>query len=187
MQLRDLDVSHAVATSAGLFGVWRASAFDHVNELEQWESEVSDDSALERQIAAGAFVPINVGGNGVFQVTVRGVETPGILSERERSYLLTSSDPYLLVSDGVLELGGLEAVGNYIDADKVEIPLDSGRYAAVVHLVDWQAEPGGRGPDGNPSAGALPDFVVEIFVDIHGGLKYRTKVGTFDRPRSRNA
>jgi len=88
MQLRDVDVSQAVATSAGLFGVWRASAFEHVNELEQWENEVAEDSALERQILAGAFVPINIGGNGVFQVAVRGVEVAGNLSERERLYLL---------------------------------------------------------------------------------------------------
>ncbi|MEU1051926.1 hypothetical protein ABZ397_05105 [Streptomyces sp. NPDC005876] len=182
MQLRDLDVSHAVATSAGLFGVWRASAFDHVNELDQWENEVAEDSALERQISVGAFVPINIGGNGAFQVAVRGVEAPGNLSQRERSYLLVSSDPYLLVSDGVLELGGLESVGNYAGGEKVKIRLDNGRYAAIVHLVDWQAEPGGRGLDGNPSAGALPDFIVEIFAEVPGGLKYRTKVETFNRP-----
>jgi hypothetical protein len=182
VQLRDLDVSHAVATSAGLFGLWRASAFDHVNELDQWEEEVAEDEALERQISAGAFVPINIGGNGAFQVAVRGVETPGSLSERERSYLLVSSEPYLIVSDGVLEIGGLEAVGNYAGAEKVEIQLDSGRYVAVVHLVDWQSEPGSRGADGSPSVGALPDFIVEIFADVHAELKYRAKVDTFDRP-----
>lgn len=182
MQLRDLAVSHAVATSAGLFGVWRASAFDHVNELDQWEDEVAEESALKRQISAGAFVPISIGGNGVFQVAVRGVGAPGNLSDREQSYLLFSSEAYLIVSDGVLELGGLEAVGNYADVEKVELPLDSGSYAAVVHLVDWQAEPGGRGADGTPSAGALPDFIVEIFADVHGELKYRAKVDTFDRP-----
>lgn len=182
MQLRDLHVSRAVATSAGLFGIWRASAFDHVSELGQWEDEVAEDSALERQISVGAFVPINIGGNGAFQVAMRGVEAPGNLSERERSYLLVSSEPYLLVSDGVLQLGGLEAVGSYAGAEKVDIPLDDGRYAVVVHLVDWQAEPGSRGADGSPSADALPDFIVEIFTDVYGGLKYRTKVDTFDRP-----
>ncbi|MGW9479801.1 hypothetical protein ACWGRK_16680 [Saccharomonospora azurea] len=182
MQLHELRISHAVATSAGFFGVWRESAFNHINELSQWESEIADDSALEQQIAAGAFVPINIGGNGSFQFAVRGVEKPRSLSARERSYLLVSSEAYLLVSDGLLELGGIEAVGNYADVGKVKIPLDSGKYAAVIHLVDWQAEPGSRGADGNPSVGALPDFIVEIFVDFHSGLKYRTKVETFDRP-----
>jgi hypothetical protein len=165
-----------------MFGVWRASAFDHVNDLDRWEDEVAEDSALEAQIAVGAFVPINIGGDGAFQFAVRGVEALGNLSDRERSHLLVSSEPYLLVSDGVLELGGIEAVGSYSGAEKVEIPLDSGRYAAVVHLVDWQAEPGSHGTDGNPSAGALPDFIVEIVTDVHGALKYRTKVETFERP-----
>jgi hypothetical protein len=181
MHLRDVDVSQAVATSAGMFGVWRASAFEHVNELEQWENEVAEDSALERQISAGAFVPINIGGNGAFQIAVRGVEAAGNLSERERMYLLVSSEPYLLVSDGVLGLGGLEAVGNYTGVEKAEILLESGTYAAVV-LVDWQAEPGSRGSDRNSSSKALPDFIVEIFADVQGELKCRTKVDTFDRP-----
>lgn len=180
MQLRDLDVSHAVVTSAGLFGLWRASAFDHVNELEQWENEVAKDSALERRISDGAFVPINVGGNGAFQITVRGVDTPGNLNERERAYLLVSSDPYLLVSDGALELGGLEAVGNYSGAEKEQLPLDSGKYAAVVHLVDWQEEPGSQTADGEPTEDALPDFIVEVF-GPKDGQAFRTKVETFDR------
>lgn len=181
MQLRDLDVSRAVATDAGLFGIWRTSTFAHVSELDQWEDEVAEDSALSRQIAAGAFVPINIGGGGAFQVVVRGTEYPGQLNERERGYLLVSSEPYLLVSDGELELGGLEGVGNYSGAETVEIPLDSGRYAAVVHLLDWQAEPGSRTSDGKPSPGALPDFIVEIFLDTSERSEYRTKVETFER------
>ncbi|MGW6904842.1 hypothetical protein [Streptomyces sp. NPDC054940] len=181
MQLRDVDVSHAVVTDAGLFGLWRASAFGHVNELEQWENEVAKDVTLERRISEGAFVPINVGGNGAFQIAVRGVDAPGTLSERERAYLLVSSEPYLLVSDGALELGGLEAVGNYSGVEKQQLPLDSGKYAAVVHLVDWQAEPGSQTDDGEPSADALPDFIVEVF-DPKDGEQFRTKVETFDQP-----
>jgi hypothetical protein len=182
MQLRDLNVSRAVATDAGLFGIWRTSAFAHVSELDQWEDEVAEDSALSRRIADGAFVPINIGGGGAFQVAVRGVESPGHLSEREREYLLVSSEPYLLISDGELELGGLEGVGNYSGAETVGISLDSGRYAVVVHLLDWQAEPGSRGSDGKPSPDALPDFIAEIFVDSRERPEYRAKVETFERP-----
>lgn len=182
MQLRDLLVSRAVATDAGLFGIWRTSAFAHVSELDQWEDEVADDSALSRQIADGAFVPINIGGDGAFQVAVRGVDSPGHLSERERNYLIASSEPYLLMSDGELELGGIEGVGNYTGVETVEISLDSGRYAAVVHLLDWQAEPGSRGSDGKPSPNSLPDFIVEIYVDTREHLEYRVEIETFERP-----
>jgi hypothetical protein len=182
MQLRDLNVSRAVATDAGLFGIWRTSAFAHVNELDQWEDEVAEDSALSRHIADGAFVPINIGGGGAFQVAVRGVDSPGHLSEREREHLLVSSEPYLLIADGELELGGLEGVGNYSGVETVGISLDDGRYAVVVHLLDWQAEPGSRGRDGKPSPDALPDFIVEICVDAPEGSEYRTKVDTFERP-----
>jgi hypothetical protein len=51
MQLRDLDVSHAVVTSAGLFGIWRTSAFEHVSELDQWEDEVAEE--LKTQPSCG--------------------------------------------------------------------------------------------------------------------------------------
>jgi hypothetical protein len=181
MQLRDLNVSRAGATDAGMFGIWRTSVFAHVSELDQWEDEVAEDSALARQIADGAFVPLNIGGGGAFQAAVRGVESPGQLSEREREYLLVSSEPYLLISDGELELGGLEGVGNYSGAETVGISLDSGQYAVVVHLLDWQAEPGSRGSGGEPSPNALPDFIVEIFADSRERSGYRAKVETFER------
>lgn len=83
MRLRDLNVSRAVATEASMFGIWRTSVFAHLSELDQWEDEVAEDSALSRQISDGAFVPLNIGGSGAFQATVRGVESPGRLSERE--------------------------------------------------------------------------------------------------------
>lgn len=182
MHFWDVNGSHAVTTSAGLCGLWRPARFAQVTELASWEDEVADDSALTRHISAGAFVPINVGGNGAFQVTVRGTEAHGRLSDREQNYLLGSSEPYLLVSDGAVELGGLEAVGSYSGADKVEIPLESGRYAVVVHLVDWQAESGALDENGKPSLNAFPDFIVEIFDELPGGGTYRTKMETFERP-----
>lgn len=40
MQLQELNISHTVATGAGLCVVWRANAFDHMRELEKWEDEV---------------------------------------------------------------------------------------------------------------------------------------------------
>jgi hypothetical protein len=180
--LRELHISALVATSAGLCGLWQPQRFDHITELDMWEDEVADDAALAGHISAGAFVPINVGGDGAFQVELRGVEGPGRLTSRERTYLLVSSEPYLLVSEGSLELGGLEAVGGYSGADKIQVPLDAGRYSVIVHLIEWEAEPGSRDESGKPSASALPDFIVEIFEEPPGGLIYRSKVETFERP-----
>ena len=86
------------------------------------------------------------------------------------------------MSDGTLELGGLEGVGNYTGADTIDIPLDKGRYTTVVYLVDWQAEPGSQDPNGKPTSNALPDFIVEISPELPTGATYRTSVATFDRP-----
>jgi hypothetical protein len=182
MRLLDLRTSALVVTNAGLCGLWQPERFLHITGLDAFEDEVADDSALERHIRAGAFVPINVGGDGAFQVELRGVESPGNLNSREQAYLLVSSEPYLLISEGSLELGGLEAVGSYSGAEKIQVPLDAGRYSVVVHLIDWEAEPGGRDERGDPSASALPDFIVEIFEERPGELKYRSKVETFERP-----
>ncbi|MFI6101090.1 hypothetical protein ACIA8G_36565 [Lentzea sp. NPDC051213] len=180
MRLEDLDISSPIATDAGLFGLWRSSAFSHVVSLDQWEDDVAEDASLLQHIARGAFAPINIGGDGAFQFHLRGTQEPGNLTARERSHLLVSSQPYLLKSDGLLELGGLEGVGSYAGADTVAIPLDAGEYGVVVHLIDWRAENGAVGPDGEPTAEALPDFVVEVCPAAGG--QYRLDVHTFDRP-----
>jgi hypothetical protein len=181
MQLRYLNITTAVATGAGLFGIWRASAFVEVVGLDSWEEQAAEDTALRQHIDDGSFVPINIGGDGSFQMAVRGVETPGQLDERESQYLLVSSKPYLIISDGFLELGGLEAVGSYSGAEKVEVELDEGRYCVVIHLLDWKAEPGSVDADGNPTSSALSDFVIEVFKEPLDGLEYRLEVETFER------
>jgi len=181
MELPELDVSYAVVTSAGMCGLWRSDAFSWVTNLDSWEDEVADDSALVRHINAGELVPINVGGDGAFQIALRGRVDPSTLSERESRYRLVSSEPYFLVSDGELELGGLESVGTYSGAPKVNIPLAKGNYSVVVHLVDWKAEPGAADSNGKPSADALPDFVIEVSEALPIGTSYRSKVQTFER------
>lgn len=182
MELRDLDVSHPVGTSAGLCGLWQPEAFVHVTDLDSWEDEVAEESALVRHIGAGHFVPINVGGDGAFQVIVRGRTGDTTLSEREARYRIVSSKPYLLVSNGELELGGLESIGSYSGVPKVRISLLEGAYSVVIHLIDWKAEPGGATIEGKPTPSALADFVVEISEALPEGASYRTKVETFERP-----
>jgi hypothetical protein len=148
-----------------MLGIWRTSTFGHMTDQDQWRADVADDHALAAQIAAGAFVPINVGGNGTFRVLVRGADSPGRFVKRERTYLLASSEPYLLISDGALELGGIECVGGLAGGETTAIPLDSGRYGVVVHSLDWQAEPGSHTANGEPSRRALADLLVEIYVE----------------------
>jgi hypothetical protein len=175
------EVSYAVATSAGMCALWQPEHFAHVTDLDSWEDEVAEDSALIRHMESGAFVPLNVGGDGAFQITVRGGSGNVELSDREASYVLVSSQPYLLDSRGAVALGGLESVGGAMRQDAIDIPVEEGRYSVTVYLLDWKAEPGSLATEGNPSVSALPDFLVELKeAPAPGG--YRTKVNTFDRP-----
>lgn len=177
MNGRTNEISHVVETSAGMCGLWQPEKFSAVDELDDWEDSVADDSALLQCISDGEFVPLNVGGDGTFGVTVRR----GELSAREAQFRLVSSDPYLLVSRGAVRLGGLENVGNYVGGG-VEIPLPAGRYSVVVHLIDWEAEPGALSDDGEPTDSVLPDFVVEIAEEPDPAPSYRVEVVTFDPP-----
>ncbi|WP_328876325.1 hypothetical protein OHT76_43280 [Streptomyces sp. NBC_00287] len=178
MSLLDLDMTETVGTSAGMFALWRLSRFASVRDIDSWEDEVADNESLVEAVREGALVPIDFGGDGAYQFAVRGVSLLGRLTEREARYCLVSSRPYLLVSDGIVGLGGLEAVGEYTGADRLEIPLEAGRYAVQVHLIDWKAEPGSLGADGKPTDGALGDFIIEVTSEI-AGAEYRRSLQTF--------
>jgi hypothetical protein len=102
--------------------------------------------------------------------------------EREARYRLVSSQPYLLVSDGLVGLGGLEAVGEYTGADRLQVSLEPGRYEVQVHLIDWKAEPGAADADGKPTKDALGDFVIEISQQVpETSRQYRRSLETFSR------
>jgi hypothetical protein len=169
------EVAQVVTTDAGMAALWQPEHFAQVTGLSVWEREVAEPAALRGHIAAGALVPLNVGGDGTFQIVVR---RGGGLTDRERRYVLVSSPPYQLVSRGAVALGGLQDVGG----PGFEVPLDAGRYPVVVHLVDWGAEPGARNPDGTPAAHALADFVVEVQEPAGAEPAFRTSEETFERP-----
>lgn len=164
-------------TSAGMGGLWQPEHFEHVTSLDAWEDEVSEDLGLSRHIEAGAFVPLNVGGDGVFQVVLQESGR----TDRQARHTLVSSQPYLLISNGTLALGGLETVGSYIGGAHV-VQFKPGRFVVRVHLIDWKAEPNSMDENGKPTADALPDFVVEINLESAPLPAYRRSVQTFERP-----
>lgn len=170
--------SYTVSTNAGMCGLWQPEHFAHVSDLDAWETEVSEEAALERCIRAGVFVPINVGGDGVFQVTLRAGERTSI----EEGYTLVSSEPYLFISKGSIALGGIEDVGGYIGGGE-EVPLVAERYMVTVHLIDWKVAPESVDPAGRPNESSLPDFVIEIRTEKSSPCRYRTSIATFDRSR----
>lgn len=169
--------THPVRTDAGLCAIWQPEHFEHVTDFDSFHAELIEDQDIERHIADGAFVPINIGSDGSWEITVR---VGAGLNDREKQYLTISSEPYRLVSRGHLELGGLENVGTYVGGATV-LPIEAGTYSAIVHLLDWDAEPGSRTAEGTASANALPDFIVELHEELAPSPAYRRRVETFER------
>ncbi|OEV26497.1 hypothetical protein AN219_25300 [Streptomyces nanshensis] len=143
------------------------------------QATFGEDARFLPYIEAGAFVPVNIGSDGAYQLALRGRTERGGLTGREREYVFVSSDSYLLVSHGTVCTGGIEEV-DASSAGCNTVPLNSGKYCAVVHLIDWEAEPGSTTADGSPAGHALPDFVVEIS-EAREDARYRAGVTTFER------
>ena len=166
-----------VATDAGLLALWRSSAFEDVDSYPAWERRVED--RLAEAVRDGELVPIGIGDDGAFAVRV--AVAPDELSEREARYAVTTSQPYLLVTDGAeLALSGIESVGD-LSRSPLTVSVPEGHYAVRVVLVAWDEEPGGRGEDGRPTSTALPDFVVTIEPSA-GTETFRLDEETFDPP-----
>lgn len=160
-----------------MLALWVPTAFSAVVDYDSWETHVHEH--LPDAVAAGDLVPINVESDGSWGLRVAN-STDG-LTDREREYEVVTSEPYLLVvAGGKAHLSGLEDVGTPASAP-LELALPDGRYAVRVTIVDWDREPGARGPDGRPTSTALPDFVVQIGPALDSET-FRTNEVTFDSP-----
>lgn len=176
-------VNALIATSSGMFAVWDVAAFEHITDYDEWESSLLEDEDIIRQIEAGHLVPVNIQSDGAFQFVVRvgEAQNPETLSDRERQYLVASSESYLLVSQGKIAVSGIERIERDVTDDTPQFNLPDGRYSALVSLIDWASEPGMKGAEGNPSPEALPDFVVLLNPEVTGQQIYRSRIQTFDR------
>jgi hypothetical protein len=170
------EISRTVRTNAGMCGLWQPESFEF-DDFEDWEDWATEDENIAASVVSGHFVPINVGGDGVFQIVVRWGPDTG-LGSTEQQYLLVASDPYLLVSEGRFALGGLEDVGDAELVSSNSAPLAAGRYSVTVNLIDWKADPASVDSSGKPTKNALPDFVVVI--GPASNVSFRTKVQTFE-------
>jgi hypothetical protein len=160
-----------------MLSVWCPRPFASVNGYDDWEQYVKD--RLQDAIATGELVPINIGPDGAWGVRV--AIAPDGLTERERTYAVVTSEPYLpAVSGGDASLSGIEAVGDPASA-ALRFLLADGRYAVRSTIVAWNEEPSALTADGRSTTSALSDFVVQIEPEL-GTEKYRTKEVTFDAP-----
>ena len=160
-----------------MLSVWCPRSFASVNGYDAWEQYVND--RLQDAIANGELVPVTFGSDGAWGVRV--AVAPDALTERERTYAVVTSEPYLLVvSCGEACLSSVKAESNGVIRGP-PISLADGRYAVRSTIVAWNEEPGTLATDGRPTASALSDFVVEIEPEL-GTEEYRTNEVTFDAP-----
>ena len=174
----------AFRTDSGMFGVWDSNHFSNIHDYDEWEAELLEDADIQRHIIAGHFVPINVHSDGVFEFEVRigAIESPGGLSSREHQYLAATSNAYLFRSTGELNVSGIEFVEATPRGNVGTLEIPSGDYTVTVHLITWGEEPGAKDAQGNPTAKALPDFVVLLSRSGSTAQVYRTEVNTFEEP-----
>jgi hypothetical protein len=175
-----IDIKAVVATTSSMLALWDAEAFADVVDYDTWEPELCLDEDIHRHVKAGDLVPININVNGAFQVLVRFGTAPE-LTEREAEHLLVTSEPYLLVSSGAVRLSGVEHVG--WGDDVVALAVSEGEHEVVLHVIDWESEPGSTTEDGQPAPHALPDFVALVSPAASPG-PYRNEILTFPPPGS---
>lgn len=167
------------ATSAGMHCLYDQSPFQSVKDYDSWARELLEDQDIRQHITAGHLVPLNVGSDGGMEVEVRvgSVESPAVLSAREQQYLIVASKPYRLVSTGQIAVCGIESVTTPAESSTGQMTLPPGEYAALVHLMAWDEEPGMQ-TDTGPAPGALPDYLV-LLNPATPGTEFRTEIGSF--------
>ena len=180
----NLQLRGAFRTDSGMFGVWDSKHFSDINGYDDWEEEFLEDVDIQRHITAGHFVPINIHSDGAFEFEVRvgTTESPSELSSREKQYLTVSSRAYLFRSTGELNISGIEFVEATPGSNVGKLQIPSGDHTVTVHLIAWDEEPGARDAQGNPTAQALPDFVILLNQSDSTAQSYRTEVQTFEEP-----
>jgi hypothetical protein len=177
------ELSCVAHTDAGMLAIWDPASFATVVDYDTWEVALLDDKDIIGHVGQGGLVPICIGADGAWGVTLRvGTgDQRADLTEREKQYLIVSSEPYLFVSAGLVCVSGLEAITAEPDEAVSRLAMPIGRFVAMIHLIDWAEEPGAKNDRGEPTARALADFVVLLNHEIDEEPRYRTRIETFER------
>jgi hypothetical protein len=151
--------------------LWDRHHFTGVVDYPTWEAELLEDADIERHVAAGHLVPINIRSDGTFVINVRADEGHApVLAADERARVLAASDPYRFACSGHVDLSGIE----YVLASPSRTSVASadpaaGAYAVRVYLLNWD--------DLATKTEANPDFV--LLVGPAGTNDFRRSVATF--------
>jgi hypothetical protein len=166
-----VELTATLRTDAGMHAVWDRHHFTGVVDYPTWEAELLEDEDIERHIAAGHLVPINIRSDGTFVINLRADEgNSPVLAEDERARVLAASDPYRFACSGHVDLSGIEyVVASPSPPSVASADLAAGAYAVRVYLLDWD--------DLATRTEANPDFV--LLVGPARADDFRRSVATF--------
>ena len=156
-----------------MHGLWSPDACREVGE-QNWGKHFVENAAIEAHIQRGEFVPIYVHSDGapVIETRVGSKGSPAALTEQEKKWLKTKSEPYLFVSHGVANISGIEYIGGEPTAAVAGIRVAPGRWQVTVYLLQWPEETFDK------KTNYPPDFLVTLNPD-DTKLSYRQSVETF--------
>ncbi|MCP3975932.1 MAG: hypothetical protein GY720_15735 [bacterium] len=152
-----MELRAVLATDSGRYALWDRAHFPGIVDYDTWEREPLEDVDVERHIASGHLVPINIRSDGAFAFTLRLDQTGSpAVSFEERRRVLVESEPYRFVTNGNADLSGLEHIADSVRSDGpvATMPIAAGVYEVRICLMDYD--------DIATRTNDHPDFIVLI-------------------------
>ncbi|MDR1284822.1 MAG: hypothetical protein LBJ88_01315 [Campylobacteraceae bacterium] len=103
------ELKKVLDTSAGMWCVWNPGIGKGIISYEKWEEKLIENKNLIKLIQEKLFVPINLNTDGAFEFTVR-INDSDISTQREKSCFVTSSNNYIIESNGLIYISGIEYI-----------------------------------------------------------------------------
>ena len=169
-----MELRATLRTDAGMHVVWDRAHFATVINYDTWSAELEDDRDILRHVEAGHLVPVYIHSDGAFAFTVRADPTAmPSLSEDEERRVVIRSGRYRLISQGHLDVSGIEHVNERPSKEVATMDLPAIPFDVIVNLMDYDDVP--------TKAAHHPDFI--ITVGPAGVAPPRQSLETFERPR----
>ena len=171
----------SLPTDSGMHGLWNPEAFKAVCDFDTWARNFVEERDIRRHIAAGAFVPIYVHSDGapLIDVRVGSAQAPATYEPVAQARVERRSQPYLLVSSGMVGISGIEYINAYSDDGARFLKLPAGRWVAEILEVEPQ-----EGLD-KELADKVPNFVVLLNPEPAQRPDYSQDVDTFSQSAPR--
>ena len=166
----------ALPSAAGDYALWVPSAAAEACDQTAEADEVHAGAMNERQIRNGVLVPLDLHAKAQssIELLVGSASAPAVPDGIERRWVTQTSADYLLVSNGVINLSGIEYIGGKPGSSIRSVDLAAGRWAVRAYHLAWptlaKRDPGALYP---------PQLLVTINPASSDHGPFRTAPATF--------